>query len=120
MAGRYFALTRRRRWTRADVVGLDGEFGGLHLLGAEALHHTHAGDRLLDHRGELGLLGLHREDGRMDGLREAPGRPVDERQRRERHQRQQRIGDEQDHHDGAMSARFDSVSGIITTNTGPG
>ena len=29
-----------------------------HLLGAEALHHADAADRLLHHRGQLGLLGL--------------------------------------------------------------
>ena len=52
--------------TRADVVGLDGQLGGLHALGAEALDHPHAADRLLDDGGQLGLLGLHGEHRRVD------------------------------------------------------
>ena len=64
---------RKRDRTRAactdtplDVVGLGAQLVGLHLLGTEALDHPHPGDRLLDDRGELRLLGLHRQHRRMD------------------------------------------------------
>ena len=82
-----------------DVVGLGSQLVGLHLLGAETLDHPHAGDRLLDNGGELRLLGLHRQHRRVDRRREPLGGDVDERERRQRHERQQRIGEEQDHHD---------------------
>ena len=42
------------------------QLGGLHVLGAEALDHPDPADGLLDHRGQLGLLGLDGED-RRDG-----------------------------------------------------
>jgi hypothetical protein len=68
----------------------------LHPFGAESLHDTHAADRLLDDGGEFGLLGLHLQDGGVDRRREPPSGDVDERQRRQRDQRQNRVGHEQD------------------------
>ena len=87
---------RRLHRHALDVVGLGAQLVGLHLLGAEALDHPHPGDRLLDDRGELRLLGLHRQHRRMDRRREPRRRDVDEREWGERHQCEERIGDEQD------------------------
>ena len=79
----------------ANVVGLLLELGDLDLLGAEAFDDTHAGHCLLDDGGQLGLLGLHLADDRMDAAREPRRREVDERQRSHRHEGEHRVGDEE-------------------------
>ena len=83
-----------------DVVGLLAQLGGLHALGAEALDDPHPTDGLLDHGGEIGLLRLHGEHGRVDRLGEPPAGDVHERQGRQGHDGEQRVGDQQDDGDG--------------------
>jgi hypothetical protein len=79
-----------------DVVGLLGQLRRLHRLGAEPLDDAHAGDGLLDHRRQLGLLLLDGHDGRMDALREPAGEPVDQRQRQHGEHGQHGVQREQD------------------------
>ncbi len=93
------ARSQPRRLQRAveDRVGLRFESLDLELLGPEALHHTDAGDRLLDDAGHVAQLLLQLEHDRCDPLREAGRRDVEERQHPERQQRQRDAL--QHHHD---------------------
>ena len=87
-----------------DVLGLDGKFVGLNAFGAEALDRSHPDHGLLHHGCELSLLGLYCEHGGMDRGREPLGGNVDQGQRRQRHDGQDRIHHEQ-HHDDAEDHR---------------
>ena len=101
IAGRYFARIRAAlidsRWMSSASLR---SFADCTLLGAEPLHDPDPADGLLDHGGEIGLFGLHREHRGMDRLGEPPSGDVHQRQRRQGDERQQRVGDEQDHRDG--------------------
>ena len=90
---------RRVERDASDVVGLDAQLVGLHLLGTEPLDHPNAADALLDDGGELRLLDLHRQHRRMDAVREALRQQVDDRQRRQGDEREQRLRREQHHDD---------------------
>ena len=78
-----------------DVLGLPGELGQLHGLRPEALHHAHARHGLLDHGRHLGRLGLHGQHGGVDVGGEPLGQDVDDRQRDERAEGEQRVHGQQ-------------------------
>ena len=79
-----------------DVLGLGGEAAGLDPLGAEALDDPDAGDRFLDDRGELGRLALDAHDAGEQAAREPGGEHVEERQRAEGEQGEDRVDHGQD------------------------
>ena len=81
------------------VVGLCAQPRRLHRLGAEALHHAHPGDRLLDHRRQLGGLLLDPHHRGVEAPREARGEHVEERQAPEGQHGEHRVGEEQDDRD---------------------
>ena len=96
-AGRNVARTPGRLHRAAeDVVGLRAQPRRLHGLGTEALHDAHAGDRLLDHRGQLGGLLLDAHHRGVQAPREARGEHVEEREAPERQHGEHRVGEEQD------------------------
>ena len=72
----------------------------LDLLGTEPLHDADARDRLLDHAGEVAQLLLQREVHRLDLVREAVRRELEQRHEREHHQREAgRVVEEDPDHD---------------------
>ena len=107
--------SRTRSIILLHVVGFLGGFLGVQRSGAEPLDHPHPTNGL-DHRGEIGLLRLHGEHGRVDRRpRKPPAGDVHERQGRQGHDREQRIGDQQDDGDGHDHRRVGGPSRIITT-----
>ena len=81
------------------IVGLAMEASGLHRFGAEALDDPHAAHGLLDHRCQLGRLALDRHGRGVQAGRETLAEVVEQRQRSQGEQRENRIDHHEDHGD---------------------